>query len=551
MPRIAIRCAPTHRWRSPRSIAWSASATTPTSRAPSPASATPMRRRLSDGARRIVHVTVAGIDDIPIDEASDLLNALAEALRRFGDPTLPVRVKPRELLALVLSANVTIDPDYLWDDVAGRVRTALRDAFAFAKRALGQPAYLSEAIAAIQAVAGVVAVDVDVFDAVSEAELTDLAALKKKIAQLERRRPCGAAAAAGRGGRAGAARCRAEDVPVGRARHPARAAGVPAARRRRHRDSEPEMTVPTNDNALYDLLPTVYRLRDVAAGYPLRDLLRVLSAQVSIVEADIAQQYDDWFVETAAEWVLPYIGDLVGWVPPRTSAAHSSSASGRTSAMAASYSPRREIANTVAHRRRKGTFALLSQLAFDVAGWPAVTVEFYRRLAYQQHVDHRHLDRGDRGGSAQPGRACAPRRSLQRQRAHRRRQARRVGALQRRRQPSERRRLRVSAPELSGHAHTGAPARAGEQQLLQCQPARQRCAAVRAARAGRPAGRRAAGNRVSDRHRSLSLLRATGRAPVPAAGSIAVHLRRRAQLRDLCAELAGGRRAATRFLPIT
>ena len=120
---------------------------------------------------------------------SDLLEDLAAALRRFGDPLLPVIVEPRELLALVLSAGVTIDPDYLWDDVASRVRAALQEAFSFRKRALGQPAYLSEAIAAIQAVRGVVGVDVDVFDAVSERELTDPKALEKKNAELARSNP--------------------------------------------------------------------------------------------------------------------------------------------------------------------------------------------------------------------------------------------------------------------------------------------------------------------------------------------------------------------------
>jgi predicted phage baseplate assembly protein len=141
--------------------------------------------RLSDGARDVIHVTVAGIDDVPIDDTSDLLTSLADALQHFGDPTVFVQVKPRELLALVVIANVIIDADYLWDDVAARARAALVAAFSFAKRGLGQPAYLSEAIAALQSVAGVVAVDVDVFDAISEQELTDADALTKKLDQLK------------------------------------------------------------------------------------------------------------------------------------------------------------------------------------------------------------------------------------------------------------------------------------------------------------------------------------------------------------------------------
>ena len=43
--------------------------------------------------------------------------------------------------------------------------------------------------------------------------------------------------------------------------------------------------------------------------------------------------------------------------------------------------PRREVANTMRSRRRKGTLALLELLAADVAGWPARAVEFYKLLA--------------------------------------------------------------------------------------------------------------------------------------------------------------------------
>jgi hypothetical protein len=140
--------------------------------------------QLSDGARDVVHVTIAGLNDIPIDPTSDILQNLALAFGRYGDPLVPVRVAPRELLALVISANVAMDPDYLWDDVAGRVRQALLDAFAFERRYLARSAYLSEAFSAMQRVAGVVSVAIDVFDAVAESELSDRDALNAKIKEL-------------------------------------------------------------------------------------------------------------------------------------------------------------------------------------------------------------------------------------------------------------------------------------------------------------------------------------------------------------------------------
>ena len=56
---------------------------------------------------------------------------------------------------------------------------------------------------------------------------------------------------------------------------------------------------------LYNLLPAVYRMRDAAQGYPLRGLLAVISEQVNVIEADIAQLYHNWFIETCQDWVVP------------------------------------------------------------------------------------------------------------------------------------------------------------------------------------------------------------------------------------------------------
>jgi predicted phage baseplate assembly protein len=124
--------------------------------------------RLSDGQRMVVHVTIAGVDDAPIDPGSDVLHNLAQALRRYGDPYVPIAVATRQLLALVISASVRLHPDYLWELVEPQIRAALLDTFSFARRELAQPVYLSEAISVIQAVAGVVYVDIDFFGSVSE-----------------------------------------------------------------------------------------------------------------------------------------------------------------------------------------------------------------------------------------------------------------------------------------------------------------------------------------------------------------------------------------------
>ena len=72
------------------------------------------------------------------------------------------------------------------------------------------------------------------------------------------------------------------------------------------------MNAPAEDR-LYALLPFVYRHRDAQRGYPLRTLLRVIEEQVSVIERDLDRLYDNWFIETCDEWVVPYLGDLVGW----------------------------------------------------------------------------------------------------------------------------------------------------------------------------------------------------------------------------------------------
>jgi hypothetical protein len=122
--------------------------------------------RISDGRRSVVHVTVAGIDDIPLEPDADLLLDLRRALRDFGDPFQPVAVAPRELRLLIVSAFLRIDADRLWEPVVAAVRAALLAAFGFARRELGQGAASSEVLAVIQAVPGVAYVDLDVFGAI-------------------------------------------------------------------------------------------------------------------------------------------------------------------------------------------------------------------------------------------------------------------------------------------------------------------------------------------------------------------------------------------------
>ena len=145
---------------------------------------------------------------------------------------------------------------------------------------------------------------------------------------------------------------------------------------------------------LYELLPVVYRQRDQEQGWPLKALLRVITEQTDVVEADIAQLYENWFIETCEEWVVPYIGDLVGYRPVHEAGEPGDVTTPQERQRNKILIPRREVANTIRYHRRKGTLALLELLANDVAGWPARAVEFYKLLGWTQAINHLRPDRG-------------------------------------------------------------------------------------------------------------------------------------------------------------
>jgi hypothetical protein len=123
---------------------------------------------------------------------------------------------------------------------------------------------------------------------------------------------------------------------------------------------------------LYELLPAIYRIRDAEQGEPLKALFAVLAEQMGVLEEDLAQLYDDQFIETCAPWVVPYIGDLVGNNPLFDI--------GRPL--------RADVARTIHYRRRKGTLHALEEMARDVTGWGCRAVEFFRLLDWNQNLNH-------------------------------------------------------------------------------------------------------------------------------------------------------------------
>jgi hypothetical protein len=123
---------------------------------------------------------------------------------------------------------------------------------------------------------------------------------------------------------------------------------------------------------LYQLLPALYRREDAGLGLPLEALLDIISTEVGHVQRNITDLWDDFFIETAAEWAIPYIGDLIGSSPLHNVAG----------------SRRADVANTIFLRRRKGTLVMLEEMAAGVTGWGARAVPYFELLQWSQNLDH-------------------------------------------------------------------------------------------------------------------------------------------------------------------
>ena len=144
-------------------------------------------------------------------------------------------------------------------------------------------------------------------------------------------------------------------------------------------------------DTLFELVPAHLRVQDAILGAarktelgdqsakpaedfgPLRTLISIVASEVVRLEIALDQLYDDHFIETCAEWVAPYIGDLVG-------------ARGAYDLGANGLSARALVANAIALRRAKGTAAAVEEVAKAATLWDAVAVEFFQRVIIAQSM---------------------------------------------------------------------------------------------------------------------------------------------------------------------
>ena len=143
---------------------------------------------------------------------------------------------------------------------------------------------------------------------------------------------------------------------------------------------------------LFERLPEIYRTYDVEQSPPdpLRAFLGAIEAPYAALKANIEQLYEDLFIDTCDDWVVPYLADLLGTThlkgDPRTL--------------------RADVADTIALRRRKGTLGAIERLAVNLTGWSCRAVELRVNLAWTQHLNHQ---RPDAGGAPPYGRSTLTR----------------------------------------------------------------------------------------------------------------------------------------------
>ena len=117
-----------------------------------------------DEQRQVVCITVSGPQGVPILPESQTYLNLVAAIQAAGDGTVPIVLCTFVPRTFTVGATLTVDPSYDADVVTSAAKAALQSNFSFDQRAFLQPVYMSEVVALLQQVLGVVALTIDTFD---------------------------------------------------------------------------------------------------------------------------------------------------------------------------------------------------------------------------------------------------------------------------------------------------------------------------------------------------------------------------------------------------
>ena len=135
---------------------------------------------------------------------------------------------------------------------------------------------------------------------------------------------------------------------------------------------------------LYDAIPALYKLGDQQArhqGEPeraeLERFVKVLAGPLAIVRQSIEELHADFFIDSANDWIIPYLARMIGLrlVFPDAD------------------SNRRDVRNAVGWRRKKGSPATLQELGNELTGQLVVTDEGWKQVRMAQDLDLLRFDR--------------------------------------------------------------------------------------------------------------------------------------------------------------
>ncbi|HEV2447907.1 MAG TPA: putative baseplate assembly protein, partial [Candidatus Sulfopaludibacter sp.] len=130
---------------------------------------------IPSGPARGVFLTVAGVGGAALPPANPTLVNLVTSLQNFGNPLIPISAQSFLETLFGIEADLAYDPKYDNTAVQTAVLAALVQTYSFANRTFGQGVTSDEISAVIQAVAGVVAVNVTAINVGDTSAAGDLA----------------------------------------------------------------------------------------------------------------------------------------------------------------------------------------------------------------------------------------------------------------------------------------------------------------------------------------------------------------------------------------
>jgi Baseplate J-like protein len=129
---------------------------------------------IPSGPAQGVFLTVAAVGGVPLPPGNPTLANLVASLANYGNPLIPITVQSFLETLFGLSALIQYDPAYDQPTVQASVQQALSNTFSFAARTFGQGVSQDEVATVIQAVPGVVAVNVTELHTVATSTAGDL-----------------------------------------------------------------------------------------------------------------------------------------------------------------------------------------------------------------------------------------------------------------------------------------------------------------------------------------------------------------------------------------